>query len=373
MNGGNEKVGDIEERSGKRVLGYELPIECNYIIQKRNLNNRDKTTTKSYHRMLGMLERERHDQLERKRDDRWVVMSVVYVLTTPMPESGGDNPTLEQVRKRAKWDNDDYVCRCLIFNDFKHTLKHLKEELTLVELGSHLRIEESLRAQDNDNPKGNNVVGPLVVNMVEHNNSSRTEDSGGLVIPEKVTEEVVQQPKHKHKKSKRHRTPKDFRPEFQLYLIKGIRDEVSDQHSYCFNIEDDPKTFDEAMNTIRLMFDMESIHNLIIHQMDVKTAFLNGELDEEVYMNQPRGFIMPGNENKVDLTKEFLSSRFSLKDMGEANFILVSTSMDTSEKLMPNKGQAISQLEYSRMIGCLMYAMTCTRPDITFDVGKLSK
>ncbi|GJX92181.1 hypothetical protein Tco_0345507 [Tanacetum coccineum] len=38
-------------------------------------------------------------------------MSVVYVLTTPMPDGGGDNPTVEQVRKRAKLDNDDYVCR----------------------------------------------------------------------------------------------------------------------------------------------------------------------------------------------------------------------------------------------------------------------
>ncbi|GKF04563.1 hypothetical protein Tco_0035231 [Tanacetum coccineum] len=35
-------------------------------------------------------------------------MSVVYVLNTPMPEDGGDNPTVEQVKKRAKWDNDDY-------------------------------------------------------------------------------------------------------------------------------------------------------------------------------------------------------------------------------------------------------------------------
>ncbi|GKF45891.1 hypothetical protein Tco_0135693, partial [Tanacetum coccineum] len=58
-------------------------------------------------------------------------------------------------------------------SNFKRTLKHLKEELTLVKLGSHLHIEDSLRMQDSDKPKGNNVVGPSVVNMVKHNNSFR--------------------------------------------------------------------------------------------------------------------------------------------------------------------------------------------------------
>ena len=33
--------------------------------------------------------------------------------------------------------------------------------------------------------------------------------------------------------------------------------------------------------------------------MDVKTTFLNGELDEEIYMEQPEGFIVPGKEKKV--------------------------------------------------------------------------
>nr|GEW14553.1 zinc finger, CCHC-type [Tanacetum cinerariifolium] len=182
------------------------------------------------------------------------------------------------------------------------------------------------------------------------------------------------------------------------------------------------------ISTIRLLIAMASIHNLIIHQMDVKTAFLNGDLDEEVYMNQPQGFIIPGNENKacklikslyglkqapkqwhqkfnevvlsngyllnqadkyvyrkfdetgkeviiclyvddmliygtdqvqVDLIKEFLSSKFAIKDMGEADVIL--------------EIRAVSQLEYSRMIGCLMHAMTFTRPDIAFAVGKLSR
>nr|GFD30878.1 zinc finger, CCHC-type [Tanacetum cinerariifolium] len=45
----------------------------------------------------------------------------------------------------------------------------------------------------------------------------------------------------------KNRTPKKFGSEFQLYLIEGTMDEVSDQHSYRFNVEDDPKTFDEAM------------------------------------------------------------------------------------------------------------------------------
>ncbi|GJS71822.1 putative ribonuclease H-like domain-containing protein [Tanacetum coccineum] len=124
------------------------------------------------------------------------------------------------------------------------------------------------------------------------------------------------------------------------------------------------------ISTIRLLTAMASIHNLIIHQMDVKTSFLNSELEEE-----------------VDLTKEFLSSRLSIKDIGEAYVIMVSTPidtkkvlkkfnyfdctsvstpMDTSEKLMPNNGQTVSQLEYSRVIGCLMYVMTYRRLDIVF-------
>ena len=38
--------------------------------------------------------------------------------------------------------------------------------------------------------------------------------------------------------------------------------------------------------------------------MDVKTIFLNGDLEEEIYMDQPEGFIEPGQESKVcNLTK----------------------------------------------------------------------
>ncbi|GKB04639.1 zinc finger, CCHC-type containing protein [Tanacetum coccineum] len=53
------------------------------------------------------------------------------------------------------------------------------------------------------------------------------------------------------------------------------------------------------ITTIRLLLAFAAIHNLVIHQMDVKTTFLNGDLDEEVYMKQPEGFVMPNNEHKV--------------------------------------------------------------------------
>nr|GEV01052.1 zinc finger, CCHC-type [Tanacetum cinerariifolium] len=326
-------------------------------------------------------------------------------------------------------------------------------------------------------------------------------------------------------KGKRVRKAKSYGSYFQLYLVEGSRDQVGLQYSYCYSTKEDPRTYNEAMQsrdsafwkeaiddeigckwifkrkmkvdgtvdkfkarlviqgfrqkegidyfdtyapvvritTIRLLLDLVAIQNLVIHQMDVKTAFLNGDLDEEVYMKQPKGFIMPSNEhkvcklvkslyglkqahkqwhqkfdevvlssgfhlnqsdkcvyskfddfgkgviiylyvddmlifgtdqNQVDKTKKFLTSRFSMKDMGEADVILgikikrenkgiiitqshyiektlkmfnredcspVSTPMDPVEKLKPNTGKHVDQLEYSRAIGCLMFTSNPSR------------
>ncbi|GJV51369.1 hypothetical protein Tco_1447110 [Tanacetum coccineum] len=46
-------------------------------------------------------------------------MSVVYVLTTHILDDGGNNPTVEQVRKRVKWDNDDNPqCKKFLVSNF---------------------------------------------------------------------------------------------------------------------------------------------------------------------------------------------------------------------------------------------------------------
>ena len=51
--------------------------------------------------------------------------------------------------------------------------------------------------------------------------------------------------------------------------------------------------------SIRSVIALGAQHKLQLHQMDVSTAFLNGELDEEVYMQQPEGFVEEGKEHMV--------------------------------------------------------------------------
>nr|GEX53580.1 zinc finger, CCHC-type [Tanacetum cinerariifolium] len=103
-----------------------------------------------------------------------------------------------------------------------------------------------------------------------------------------------------------------------------------------------------CISTIRLLIALAATHNPVIHQMVVKTIFLNGDLEEEMYMKQPERIVMPG--------------------CGP-----VSTSIEASIKLMPHMGKPVNQLEYSRAIECLMYAMTSTRPNITYAIEKLSR
>ena len=62
--------------------------------------------------------------------------------------------------------------------------------------------------------------------------------------------------------------------------------------------------------TMRVLPSLAASHGLLVHQMDVKTTFLNGELEEEIYMDQPDGFIAKGQEGKVC---KLLKSLYGLK------------------------------------------------------------
>jgi hypothetical protein len=50
------------------------------------------------------------------------------------------------------------------------------------------------------------------------------------------------------------------------------------------------------LTTIRVLLSLAASYGLLVHQMDVKTALLNGELEEDIYMDQPNGFVTKGQE-----------------------------------------------------------------------------
>ncbi|RXX54843.1 hypothetical protein DD600_25820, partial [Enterobacter cloacae] len=51
--------------------------------------------------------------------------------------------------------------------------------------------------------------------------------------------------------------------------------------------------------TIRVLLVRAASHGLLVHQMDVKTAFLNGELEEEIYMDQQDRYVLEGQVGMV--------------------------------------------------------------------------
>ena len=60
------------------------------------------------------------------------------------------------------------------------------------------------------------------------------------------------------------------------------------------------------MSSIRVVLGLLASLDLEIEQMDVKIAFLHGDLNKEIYMEQPEGFIIKGKEDYVHKLKKSL-------------------------------------------------------------------
>nr|GFA63756.1 retrovirus-related Pol polyprotein from transposon TNT 1-94 [Tanacetum cinerariifolium] len=162
------------------------------------------------------------------------------------------------------------------------------------------------------------------------------------------------------------------------------------------------------LEAIRIFLAFAAHMNMVIYQMDVKTAFLNGNLREKVYVSQPDGFVDTDNPNHVyklkkalyglkkaprvwyDMLSLFLISQdFSKGSVDPTMFIrregkelllvqiyvddiifaastpeLLDTPMMEKSKLDENKeGKAVDPSHYRGMIGTLLY-LRASRPDL---------
>nr|GEX07324.1 Gag-Pol polyprotein [Tanacetum cinerariifolium] len=165
------------------------------------------------------------------------------------------------------------------------------------------------------------------------------------------------------------------------------------------------------MTTIRVVLAMCATYDLHLEQLDVKTAFLHGNLEEEIYMLQPEG----PNKDRINKLKAQLAREFEMKDIGPANKILgmqihrdrvsrkiwlsqksyvkkilqrfnmqdckpisitFPTDVKLSSKMSPTSEKErmeMSRVPYASTVGSLMFAMICTRPDIAHAVGVVSR
>ncbi|WVZ06476.1 hypothetical protein V8G54_019822 [Vigna mungo] len=128
------------------------------------------------------------------------------------------------------------------------------------------------------------------------------------------------------------------------------------------------------LDTIRLMLAIAAQKGWKVYQLDVRSAFLNCLLEEEIYVEKPEGFTE--NEELVRKFKEDIKQIFEMTDFGKIAYFLgmeINQKNGEKEKLSTkDEIEPVDETFYRSLVGCLMY-LTTTRPDILHFVSLLSR
>ncbi|GJR00053.1 retrovirus-related pol polyprotein from transposon TNT 1-94 [Tanacetum coccineum] len=213
---------------------------------------------------------------------------------------------------------------------------------------------------------------------------------------------------------------------WELVPLLGGRKPIGNKWVYKIKRNGDDQV--EQYRARLVVLAMCATYDLHLEQLDVKTAFLHGKHEEEIYMLQPERFKQKGKENlvcrlhaypfvyfkrfrnndfiilllyvddmlvacpnkdRINKLKAQLAREFEMKDLGPANKILgmqihrdrpISTPFPTDVKLSSNMSPSnekermeMSQVSYASAVGSLMFTMICTRPNIAHVVGVVSR
>nr|CAN67902.1 hypothetical protein VITISV_037907 [Vitis vinifera] len=147
-------------------------------------------------------------------------------------------------------------------------------------------------------------------------------------------------------------------------------------------------------SSIRLLLAFVAHKDLELDQLDVKTTFLHGELDELIYMQPPEGFgegikdgqRILGMEIERDRSKRVLRlsqksyiskvlSRFEMNNvktvstpLGQHFRLSITQAPKTHEEKM-----FMERTPYASMVGSVMYTMVCSRPDLAYAVSMIRR
>ncbi|KAK9053912.1 hypothetical protein SSX86_024987 [Deinandra increscens subsp. villosa] len=198
----------------------------------------------------------------------------------------------------------------------------------------------------------------------------------------------------------------DVLPSFKVRLVsKGFRQKEGIDYHEVFS----PVVKHSSIRMLSITTSMD----LELEQLDVKTAFLHGDLEEEIYIEQPKCFEEKGKEGQE--TKDTLMENFEMKELGPAKKILgmeirrdrvkkelyltqegyvknilqqygmegckpITTPFAPHFKLSledclktKEESDYMAKVPYSNVVGSLMYLMVCTRPDISYEVSMVSR
>ncbi|GJU45262.1 retrotransposon protein, putative, ty1-copia subclass [Tanacetum coccineum] len=138
--------------------------------------------------------------------------------------------------------------------------------------------------------------------------------------------------------------------------------------------------YDETFSPVALIA-IAAYYDYEIWQMDVKTAFLNGRLNEDVYMVQPEGFVNPKHPRRVYKLQRSIyglkqasrswNKRFDEEikkmDTSKRGTIPMQPNVDLSNSQGPSRPAEVKRMKgipYASAVSSIIYAVRCTRPDV---------
>ena len=104
-----------------------------------------------------------------------------------------------------------------------------------------------------------------------------------------------------------HKTKKSANGEIERHKALLVAQGYTQKHGQDYDEKFSPIV---RFESLRMVIAVTVQNDLKLHQMDVTTAFVNGELKEEVYMKQPEGYVVKGKE---DLVCKLRKSIYGLK------------------------------------------------------------